>query len=138
MHCFGLSFGAQQIRGANLRSGRPKRHCSLYAFGVCNTASGDNGNVHRVYQLWNQGKSADLSADIPRQKKSAMATCFKPLRDNGIDALRLQPERFVHGCGGRQYLPAPPSYTRHQLLCWQAKMKTHHRRLEVRQHIRCL
>ena len=66
MHCFGLSFGAQQIRGANLRSGRPKRHCSLYAFGVCNTASGDNGDFHRVYHLWNQGKSADLSADIPR------------------------------------------------------------------------
>ena len=65
-----------------------------------------------------------------------MPTRFEPLRDDGIDAMRLQPQRFVDSRGSGQDSGAPASRPVQQFGGRQAEMEAHDRGFELLQHVR--
>ena len=48
-------------------------------------------------------------AQVVAQEDTAMTTCFQPLGNDGVGAVRLQPQRFVYG-GGRGQNQAAPGF----------------------------
>src|SRR3954466_14496857 len=61
---------------------------------------------------------------------SAVPTGLEPLRDDGVDATRLEPERFVYGGGRRENLRTAAAHPREQFGRRQSEMEAHHRRPE--------
>lgn len=95
--CGGLR--TQQIRGADLDSGGTQRHGCRHAVGIRNAASSNYRALHRLDQLWHQGKRAHLGCEVVGQEHTTMATRLQPLGNNGIDALRVEPACFRNrGC----------------------------------------
>ena len=134
MDCAGAGLGAQQIGGADLHAGGAQSQGGGHPLRVGYAAGGDHRDLHRLDDLRQQGKGADLGAQILREEHAAMAPRFQTLGDDGIDATLLKPERLFNGGGRRQDLGAPAPHPLQQLRRWQSEMKAQHRRLEGLEH----
>ncbi|KFB66105.1 MAG: hypothetical protein CAPSK01_004600 [Candidatus Accumulibacter vicinus] len=135
MHRARGGFGAQHIGCPDLHPGSAERHGCRDTLGVRDAAGGDDRDLHRPNDLRHQCERADLRVEILRQKVTAMPARFEPLRDDGINSTRFQPERFVNSCCRRKNFRAPPAYPLQQFGCGQAEMKTHDGGLEFLQHV---
>ena len=135
MHGAGFGFRTQQIGSADLNARRAQRHRGRYAARIGDPAGGDHGYPDGFDDLRQQRKSSNLGGQILRQKNSTMTAGLRALRNDGIDASLLQPQRFCDSRGRGDHLRAPFRYARHEIRGRQAKMKAHHGRLELLQHI---
>src|SRR5439155_22363410 len=57
-------------------------------------ARGYDRHLDRIHDLRNEREGAGLGADIVAQENAPMAASLVTLRDDGIDAPRLEPARF--------------------------------------------
>ena len=125
--------GAQHVGGADLHAGRAERLRRGHAARIGNAAGGDDGHAHRAHDLRQQREGAHLRGQVVAQEVAAVAAGLQALRDDRVDAARLQPQRLIHRGGGGEDLRAPRAHVRQQLVGRQAEMKAHHRRLEFAQ-----
>ena len=101
------TFGTKQISRADLHAHRAKRHGRRDAFCVGDSTGCNHGHVHRVDDLRQQCKGADLRCDIRRQKHATMAARLDTLRDDDVDAICFQPAGFIDCRCRRQNFCAP-------------------------------
>ena len=99
MHARRRGFRAQQICGPDLNGGGAKRERRDHPEGIGDAAGGNDRDTHRPDDLWHEREESDLGCHVIRQKHSAMTTGFNALRDDRVDAVRLEPARLVHRRG---------------------------------------
>ena len=119
-----LRLRTPQISGADLHAGSPKCEGSRDAARVGDGAGGDDRHFHRIDDLRNEREGAGLGGDVIAQEDAAVAARLIALRDDGVDATRLEPACLGSGCGGTDDHAAGIPDARHQSLFRQAEMKT--------------
>ncbi len=131
----GEGFGREHVGGADLHAGGAQRHGGGHAVCIGNAAGRDDRHANRTHHLRQQRKGAELRRQVVREKVPAMAAGLQPLGNDGVDTLRLQPQRLVDRGGGGEDLRAPSAHLGQQRLGRQPEMKAHHRRTELGQHL---
>jgi hypothetical protein len=131
----GGGLGRQQVGGAHLHARRAQRHGRGHAVGIGNAAGRDHRYLQRAHQLRQQREGAELLREVVRQEVAAMPARLEPLRDDGVGAVRFEPQRFFHRGGRGQHLGAPAAHLRQQRLWRKPEMKAHHRRTKLAQQV---
>ena len=66
------------------------------------------GHLDRIDDLRNQREGADLGGDIVGEEHAAVAARLIALRDHGVDAVLLQPDRLGGDGGGADHHRSRP------------------------------
>ena len=119
----GGCFRAQQIRRSDLHAGGAElQRCSDRAR-IGDAARGDDGNLDCVDDLRHQGQRPDLCRQVVGQEHATMSARFESLRDDGVDAARIEPPcLFNRGCRGKN-LRAERAYACELVVGRQSEME---------------
>src|SRR5262245_45868037 len=114
MNCANGGFGTEQICRPDLNAGCAHRHRRRNAPCIRDAAGGDDRELHFPHNLRQKGERADLSSEIFRQENATVSARLETLRDDGVDAMRLEPSRLFNSCCRREYLRSHGFHPRRQ------------------------
>src|SRR5207253_5690266 len=102
-----------------------ERKCSDNASRIGDPTRCDDGDLHRIDDLWYEREGADLACGICCQKHPAMASSFKALSNDGITTFALQPSGLRYRRCRRHDACAGSAHALNEAFRRQAEMKAH-------------